>query len=195
MSDARELQEKGTRLFQKREYEAAAEAFTEARAIYETAGQRDMAAEMTVNIGLVHRALGEHDQAVALMQQALDVFNEMGDQSRAAQVLGNLGGVFAAQGDTEQAMLAYRQAADTFKALGEEKLYGQTLLALGDLQMRSGNIMAGATTYEVGLDSVDNLSATQKVLKGLLGVKRRLTGIGAAPPETEAGEPDKPAED
>ncbi len=89
--------------------------------------------------------------------------------------------MYAAQGNTEQAMTCYRQAADTFLELGEDELYGQTLLALGDLQMRKGKFMAGAATYEVGLESVKDLSPTQKVLKGLMGIRRRLTGMGAPP--------------
>jgi hypothetical protein len=98
-------------------------------------------------------------------------------------VLGNLGGVFAAQGDTEQAFTSYRQAADLFKEMGEEELYGQTLIAMGDLRVRSGQVMSGAAMYEVGLDSIDELSGTQKVLKGLLGIKRRLTGEPPPPPK------------
>lgn len=194
MSDANALQQRGIELFQERDYEAAADIFTEARAAYQAADQRDMAAEMDVNLGLVQRALGDNGKAIDLMQQALEVFSELDDQKRLAQVLGNLGGVLVSTGDTEQAVTCYRQAADAFKALGEEDLYGQTLLALGDLQVKSGNIMSGATMYEIALDSVDNLSGTQKVIKGLLGVKNRLMGGGAAP-ALEDGEEEAPAEE
>ncbi|MBN1964282.1 MAG: tetratricopeptide repeat protein [Anaerolineae bacterium] len=181
MSSANELQQQGIKLFQQRDYEAAAERFRQAQAAYEAEDAPDMAAEMMVNIGLVHRALGEHELALDMMQNALAFFSEQGDQMREAQVLGNMGGVYAAQGDREQATTCYRQAADVFHELGEEELYGQTLIALGDLQVKSGQIMSGAATYEVGLDSVKALSGTQKVLKGLLGIRRRLTGVGAPP--------------
>ncbi len=186
MSTASELQEQGIRLFRQRDYEAAAELFQQAREAYAAASQPDMAAEMEVNLGLVHRALGQHDQALALMQQALQFFRQQGDRRREAQVLGNMGGVYAAQGDTEQAMTCYRQAADTFHELGEDRLYKETLLALGDLQVRQGRIMAGAAAYEVGLEGADDLTPTQRILKGLLGIKRRLTG--GAPPAPPPGE-------
>jgi len=183
VSNPNELQEKGVRLFHEHDYEAAADLFRQAQEAYTAAGQSDMAAEMMVNIGLVHRALGEHEQAAALIRQALAVFTGMGDEKRTAQALGNLGGVFAAQGDTEQATTCYRQAADTFKALGEDRLYGETLLALGDLQVRSGQVMAGAATYEVGLEKVERLTAPQKILRGLLDILHRLTG--GTPPAGE----------
>jgi tetratricopeptide (TPR) repeat protein len=166
VSNANELLQAGVQLFQNRDYEAAAERFTAAQAAFQADRKEDMAAEMLVNLGL--------------MQQALAVFQTMRDDKRIAQVLGNLGGVLAAQGDKEQAATCYRQAADTFKALGEEALYGQTLLALGDLQVRSGQVMAGASTYEIGLENLDELSGPQKLLKGLLGIKNRLTGSAPA---------------
>ncbi|MGQ9889899.1 MAG: tetratricopeptide repeat protein [Aggregatilineales bacterium] len=178
MSQAQELQEKGIKLFQQKDYEAAARLFQQAQEVYEAEGRADMVAEMQTNIGLVHRALGENQQALDLMQAALRTFQDSGDTRRAAMVLGNMGGVYAALDDKEQAYQCYRQAADIFEALGEKKLYGETLIAMGDLQFRDGKVMAGAATYEVGLEQLDELSASQKIIKGLLGIRNRLMGGG-----------------
>lgn len=176
MSQANEIQAQGVKLFQQQDYEAAARTFRQAQEAYEAENDRAMAAEMQTNIGLVHRALGEHQQALDVMREALHAFQEMGDAKRAAMVLGNLGGVYAALSDREQAYNCYRQAADIFDELDEKKLYGETMIAMGDLQMRDGKVMAGAATYEVGLENLDQLSASQKVIKGLLGIRNRLTG-------------------
>lgn len=176
MSTANELQQQGIKLFQQHDYEAAARSFQQAQEAYTTEGRTDMSAEMQSNIGLVHRALGEHQQALEAMQAALHTFQQIGDQLRSAQALGNLGGVYVALGDKEQAYNCYRQAADMFEALGEKKFYGETLLAMADLQVKDGKLMQGAATYEVGLENIDQLNASQKVLKGLLGIKNRLTG-------------------
>lgn len=179
MSTAQELQEQGVKLFHQKDLEAAAKVFQQAQQAYEADGKSDLAAEMQVNIGLVHRALGEHQQALDAMQAALQVFQQMNDSLRVAKVLGNLGGVYSGMGDKEQAGSCYRQAADIFKELGEDNLYGETLVALGDLQIREGKIMAGAATYEVGLENLDELSATQKVLKGLMGIRGKIGGGGS----------------
>jgi tetratricopeptide (TPR) repeat protein len=176
VTTASEFQEQGIKLFQQRDYEAAARAFTQAQETYTSEGVKDMAAEMQTNIGLVHRALGENQQALDAMQTALHTFQELNDTRRTAMVLGNLGGVYAALGDKEQAYNCYRQAADIFEELGEKKLYGETLIAMGDLQVRDGKILAGASTYEAGLDNLDDLSTSQKVIKGLLGFRNRLMG-------------------
>jgi tetratricopeptide (TPR) repeat protein len=176
MPTAQELQDQGVKLYKQRDYEAAARVFQQAQDAYNAEGKPDMAAEMQTNIGLVHRSLGEHQQALDVMQEALSTFQEQNDSLRVAKVLGNMGGVYAQLGDKEQAYNCYRQAADIFKEVGDKKLYGETLVAMGDLQMRDGKIMTGAATYEAGLDNLDSLSASQRVIKGLMGIRNKLSG-------------------
>jgi tetratricopeptide (TPR) repeat protein len=176
VSSANELQEQGVKLFQQKEYEAAARAFSQAVEQYGADGQPNMAAEMQVNLGLVHRSLGEHQQALDLMQEALHTFENAGDRLHTAMTLGNIGGVYAALGDKEQAYNCYRNAADLFDELDEKKLHGETLVAMASLQVRDGKLSAGAATYEVGLSELDSLTAGQRVLKGLIGIRNKLTG-------------------
>jgi tetratricopeptide (TPR) repeat protein len=176
MATASELQQQGVKLFQQRDYEAAGRVFQQAQEAYAAEGKRDLVAEMQTNIGLVHRALGEHQQALDIMQEGLHTFQELNDHLRTAQALGNLGGVYASLGDKEQAYNCYRQAADLFEALGEKKFFGETLIAMADLQVKDGKLLAGAATYEVGLENLDQLSPQQKIIKGLLGIRSRLTG-------------------
>lgn len=176
MTTPDELQEQGVRLYGQQDYEDAARAFQQAKEAYQAEGRSDMAAEMETNIGLVHRALGEHQQALDVMQKALRTFQEADDKLRAAQVFGNMGGVYIELGDKEQAYNCYRQAADAFQELGESKLYGETMIAIAKMQVRDGKIWAGAATYEVGLENLDQLSASQKILKNLIGIRNKLTG-------------------
>src|ERR1041385_2984602 len=133
---------------------------------------------MQNHIWVLNRGFGENQQGVHIMQKALAFFQELQDTMRVAKVLGNMGGVYAALGDKEQAYNCYRQAADIFEEQGEKKLYGETLIAMGDLQVRDGKIMVGAATYEAGLEQLDKLNTSQKVLKGLLGVRNKLIGGG-----------------
>ena len=174
MSTAKELQDQGVKLYQQHDYEAAARVFRQAQEAYESEEQPEMVAEMQTNIGLVHRALGEHQQALDVMQQSLQVFRDSNDKMRVAQVLGNMGGVYSELGDKEQAYNCYRQAADAFQELDETEMYGQTLVAMAKIQIRDGKIWAGAATYEVGLENLEKLSASQKILKNLIGFRNRL---------------------
>lgn len=163
--DAKKLQDKGIAAYQKKNYEQAIQLFKQAQAAYEQAEQKDKAVEMTVNIGLVHRAQGDNQQALELMSQALTVFQELGDALRAAQVLGNMGGVYASLGDHEQAYTCYIQAADTFEELGEKKMHADTMIAIGSLQVKERKFIEGAETYEEGLKNLDKLTPQQRVLR------------------------------
>jgi tetratricopeptide (TPR) repeat protein len=176
MSTGDELQAQGIKLYAQHDYEAAGRAFQEAQTAYEQNNQPDMVAEMQVNMGLVHRALGEHQQALEMMQEALHTFQNLGDKKRSAQVLGNLGGVYLALSDKEQAFSAYRQAADIFLELEETQLYSETMMALGSLQVRDGKLFAGAAMYQVGLEALEDPNPRQKLMKRLASVITSLSG-------------------
>ncbi len=186
MSSAQELQEQGIKQFQQKEFEEASRLFQEAGAAYEAEGQRDLAAEMQVNLGLTRRSMGANQDALDLMGQALAVFTELEDNKRRAMVLGNMGGVYIALGDKEQAADCYREAADIFEELDEKKLHGETLLAIANLQMSNRKVGDAAATYEAGLSELDNLSVSQKMIKGLIGFKNSLMGGGK--PAVESGQ-------
>jgi tetratricopeptide (TPR) repeat protein len=178
VSDASDLQVQGIQQFQKKRYDEAGALFQQAQAAYDADSQPDMAAEMRVNLGLVYRAQGEHQKALDEMGAAYAVFEGMGDQKRLAMTLGNMGAAYKALDDKEQAYRCYRDAADMFDAVGEQVLYGETLVAMADLQMSEHKVTAAAATYEVGLSELENLSASQKVIKNLVGLRNRLLGGG-----------------
>jgi len=178
LATGQELQDKGVALFKDHDYEEAAGVFQQANDAYLAEGKKDMAAEMQNNLGLIYRSLGENQKALDAVQGALTTFQELNDALRTAKALGNLGGVYVAMGDKEQAYNCFRQAADIFQELGEKKLHGETLVAMADLQMKDGKILAGAATYEAGLEQLDDLNTSQKVIKGLMGIRGKLMGGG-----------------
>ncbi len=177
MASGAELQAQGIGLFERNDYEAAARAFHQAEEAFAQANQPDMVAEMKVNQGLVHRALGEYQQALDMMEAALPIFQSMNDTLRTAQVLGNMGGVYMALNDLDKAFHAYRQAADSFRDLGETQMYAHTLIALGGLQLRAGKIFEGAATFEAAYDLLDKLTLPQKIGRFMY---RIIHGIGRA---------------
>ena len=173
------MKQQGVTLFDQHDYEAAARAFQQAKDAYAEAGDDDMVAEMKVNIGLVHRSLGEMQQALELMQEALRHFQDKNDDLRAAQVLGNMGGVYQALNDKEQAELSYRQAANIFAELDEDIMYSETLMAIGAMQVRDWKFFQGAATYQVALENRENLTGTQAIIKRLSTIIANLGGGGA----------------
>jgi tetratricopeptide (TPR) repeat protein len=176
LSKADGLKEEGVKLFNQHDYEAANRSFQQAKDAYEAQNDYTMAAEMKVNIGLVHRSLGESQQALDLMQEALRFFQEKNDKLRIGQVLGNLAGVYLALDDKDKAETAYRDAAAVFKDLGETGFYSDTLEALGRLQLTSGKFVAGAVNYQTALSGRKNLRFTQRVILFLTNLISRFMG-------------------
>lgn len=176
MSKGNELKEQGLKLHQQHDYEAAARLFQQAQEAFIDEGEKDMAAEMQVNIGVIHRILGENQQALDAMQGALRTFQEMNDQERVAKVLGNMGGVYTSLGDKEQAYTAYREAADIFEELDDKENYGETLVAMGYLLIGNGKWFAGVTTIGDGLTYKKSLSTNERIMKGLANVIGRIQG-------------------
>jgi tetratricopeptide (TPR) repeat protein len=185
MSTADDLKQQGVTLYNQHDYEAAARSFQQALDAYAEENDYDMVAEMKVNIGLVHRSLGEMQQALELMQEALRHFQENNDDLRAAQVLGNLGGVYQALNDKEQAELSYRQAANIFNDLGEEIMYSETLMAIGAMQVRDWKFFQGAATYQVALENRENLTGTQAIIKRLSTFITNFSSGGASSSDSD----------
>jgi len=179
MSKGDELKEQGLKLHQQHDYEAAARLFQQAQEAYEEDDMKDMAAEMKVNLGVIHRILGENQQALDMMQEALRMFQDMNDQERVAKVLGNMGGVYSSLGDKEQAYTSYREAADIFEELGDQQNYGETLVAMGYLLIGNGKWFAGATTIGEGLKYKEHLSTNERIMKGLAGIIGRVQGTSS----------------
>jgi len=186
--NAAELQEKGTKLFMQRDYEAAAEAFKQAKAAYDAEGKPDMAAEMQVNLGLIESRFGNYDEAINYMGTARQFFLAQQDRRREAMVAGNIGSVYLAQGNLEQAYTLYREAADSFKELGDNERYGQTLIDLAQVQAKTGKWLEAAATYEVAIDLISNPNFRQKMIKRLLKIRNGL--IGGGTPKVEEVEDD-----
>ena len=179
MDNASDLQAHGIKQYQQKRYTEAAETFQNAQAAFEAAGQPDMAAEMRVNRGLALRSQGKMQEALDEMAEAYLVFEGLADQKRMAMTLGNMGAAYKALGDKEQAYLCYRDAADLFNLVGEKSMYGETLLAMADLQMSERKVTAATATYEAGLGELDDLSASQKVIRNLITLRNKMIGGGA----------------
>jgi tetratricopeptide (TPR) repeat protein len=175
-ASARELKEEGLRLFQEGLYEEAAAVFGWAQEMFAGDGNEVEAAEMVNNLGVIRRRQGKWDEAIAALDEARAAFVRLGDRNREAQALGNLGGLYASQGERDKAKECLHQAADIFVELGDAQRQGETLMALGVQMWKTGDRSGGLAMYEEGLHTLQNPAASQKVLRGLLGLRARLSG-------------------
>ena len=179
-NSARELKEDGLRLFQEGLYEEAIDSFEAAREMFSAEDDNLEAAEMTNNIGVIYRLQGRWDEAIAALEEAREVFVRIEDRNREAQALGNLGGLYASQGELDKALEALRQAADIFADLGDDQRHGEILLALGVQKWKAGDRGAGLAIYEAGLQTLEEATIGQRILRGLFKLRNRLLGGGTS---------------
>ncbi len=173
---AQDLKEEGLRLFQEGLYEEAAAEFEQAQETFTAEGNEVEAAEMVNNLGVIHRLHGRWDEAIVALDEARTAFARLGDRNREAQTLGNLGGLYASKGERDKARECLRQATDIFAELGDAQHQGETLLALGVQMWKAGDRSGGLAAYEVGLRTLQKPTASQKTVRGLLGLRTRLLG-------------------
>ncbi len=176
ISSARDAKEEGLRLFQEGLYPEAADRFKQARQMFVAEGDQLEAAELLNNLGVVHRLQREWDEAIAALEEARAVFAGLGDRNREAQVLGNLGGLYASQGQRQAARASLREAATAFAELNDHQRQGETLLALGVQKWKAGDRQGALITYQAGLQTLENPSVGQRILRFLLQVRNRLMG-------------------
>jgi tetratricopeptide (TPR) repeat protein len=175
-TSAQELKEEGLRLFREGLYEEAAAKFEQAQEMFTAEENEIEAAEMVNNLGVIYRLHGKWDEAIAALDEAKSAFARLGDRNREAQALGNLGGLYASKGEREEAQECLHQAAELFADLGDAQHQGETLLALGVQMWKAGDRSGGLETYEAGLHTLQKPTASQKVLRSLLGLRTRLLG-------------------
>jgi tetratricopeptide (TPR) repeat protein len=176
MEETAALKKEGLRLFQEGLYEEAAAKFRQAQEMFAAEGNEAEVAEMANNLGVLHRLQGERSEAIAALGKAQAAFARLGDRSREAQTLGNLGGLYASQNEREKAKECLRQAADIFAELGDGQRQGETLMALGVQLWKTGDRSGGLAAYETGLHVLQKPTASQKTLRGLLGLRAMLLG-------------------
>jgi len=173
-TSARTLKEEGLRLFQEGLYEESVAKFEEAQEMFAAEGNEVEAIEMVNNLGVIYRMQGKWDEAVAALGEARAAFARLGDHNREAQALGNLGGLYASRDERDKAAECLRQAADIFAELGDAQRQGETMLALGVQMWKTGDRSGGLATYEAGLHTLQKPTASQKAVRGLLGLRTRL---------------------
>lgn len=174
---AEDVQQEGLRLFQEGLYDEAVRRFSEAMEHFAEDGREAEVGEMLNNIGIIRRKQGRWEEALDALQEAHRLFVRIGDKVREAQALGNLASVYASLKRREEAEESWVTAASIFQELGEDQKQGDTLMALGVSMFKSGRRQAGLTTYQAGMDLVEQPTILQRIYKVLFTIQARVLGM------------------
>lgn len=91
-----------------------------------------------VNLGFIHKFLGEMDKALHYYNEALLIARETGDRKSEAELLHNLGAVYKDLGDREKALSLDLQALPLRQAVNDRKGEAYTLSSIGSIYSNLG---------------------------------------------------------
>jgi len=153
-------------------------AFAHAQQAFLDEGNIQQAAETANDRGVAARQAAHFEVAEGAFTEARRLFDESGDRLSQGQVIGNLGALSESRNQNEQAAAFYKEAIVLFDEVGATDLSGETWRALSRLRMKQGKWLAALGAYDAGLQDVKHPTPTQRLLRRLMRVSRRLMGGG-----------------
>jgi len=178
MSDADELKSKGLEEYRAGRFEEAIATFAQAQQAFLAQGDTEQAAECANNRGVAARQAARLDEAEAAFTDARQLFDKLGDHRSQGMVVGNLGALAESCNQYDRATAFYKEALEQFEAAGAADLSAETWRALSRMRMKQGQWFAALGAYDASLDSVRRPTVTQRALRSLFKVSRRLMGGG-----------------
>jgi tetratricopeptide (TPR) repeat protein len=164
----------GLELYRAGRFEDAIAAFAQAQQAFLVQDNLKGAAECANNRGVAARQAARLDEAEAAFTEAYHMSEKLGDRLSQGMVAGNLGALAESRDQRDRAVAFYKQAIELFEAAGAAELAAETWRALSRLRMKQGEWFAALGAYDASLDSVRHPTPTQRALRSLLGVSRRL---------------------
>jgi tetratricopeptide (TPR) repeat protein len=155
----------------------AAQAFAEAAAAYDAAGDRAAAAEMRNNAAVVRMAQADWAGAQAALAGTPELFRALGDRRREGEALANQAAAHDGAGDAEPAVALYLQAIDRLGEAGEAETRAACYKKLSALQIKLGQQLQALASMRSGLNLSSELSPKEKALKELLDKAMKMTGL------------------
>ncbi|MBD2561987.1 tetratricopeptide repeat protein [Nostoc linckia FACHB-391] len=109
------------------------------------------------NIGVIHRDLGNWDEAARCFQNALAIAQKQESKSTIAHCNGLLGYIEQCRGNWDAAETLYRQALEVMTELGDRSGMANSWGALGDIEYLRSNRDAAETLYQQALEVMTEL--------------------------------------
>ncbi|MEH2248927.1 tetratricopeptide repeat protein, partial [Nostoc sp.] len=102
-------------------------------------------------IGVIHRDLGNWDEAARCFQNALAIAQKQENKSNIAYCKGMLGDIERNRGNWDAAETLYRQCLEVMTELGDRSGMASCWALLGDIERNRGNWDAAETLYQQSL--------------------------------------------
>lgn len=166
--DAKTLAEQGKQEYAKGAFGVAADLFSQAAQVYDSAQDELNAAEMKNNQSVALLKAGKAEAALQATDGTEEIFHKAGDQKRQGIAIANRAAALEGLKKYNEAMEEYNRAAVIFEEIGEGDMHSVVRKATAEIFLKRGYI--GNTQMDV-LDSlrlVEKPTLTQRFLKFLM---------------------------
>ncbi|MHC4862301.1 MAG: CHAT domain-containing protein, partial [Planctomycetota bacterium] len=129
-------------------------------------------AQALANVGLVHRSLGAHAEAVQAYRRSLAVSESLGDKRAVAGTLISLASLESIRGEYAKALGSYGRALDLYTALKSKRGIAASLHGLGVVHRQLGE-------YREALEAYGRALELRKGLRDTEGAAETLNNMGS----------------
>lgn len=160
--------------YQRGEYAQAAQSYLALAQSFDSLNDRPAAAEARNNASVAWLKANQAKSAYTAAEGTPEVFAEAGDVRRQALAWGNLAAALEGLHRNSEAIQAYEKSVALFDACGEREYRAYVYQSLSGLKLKTGNQIEAMAFMDAGLAGLPKLSASQRLLKRLLAVWRKL---------------------
>ncbi|HEX8746466.1 MAG TPA: CHAT domain-containing tetratricopeptide repeat protein [Pyrinomonadaceae bacterium] len=168
---SRALISQAGRFYERGEYPSALAINGLAQSIAEQIGDRYEVGRALRNIGHVHRALGNHAQAMTYFEKSLAIYESLGDQTGIGLAFMGIGLIHMALGNYAESFEYYQKSLTIFEATDNKDVIARLLNNIGSLKRYQGD-------YAQALDYYRKALAINQELENRFGIETSMLNLG-----------------
>ena len=161
----------GQKAFGTKNFDLAAEAFSQALRVFELAGDELNAAEMRNNLSVALLQGGKAQQAYTALEGSDEVFAKAGDKKRQAMALGNQAAALEALKRRDEALASYERSAQLFSEAGENEMRSVVLQSAAKIKLQRGKLLDSAVAMIGSVESTQKPNLLQRILKFFIRIQ------------------------
>ena len=164
------LVDKGKQEYEKGNYLAAADLFSQAAQSFASVQDSLNAAEMKNNQSVALLQAGNAKEALQATEGTEDVFQKTGDIKRQGIAVSNRAAALEGLKKWKEALAEYNRAAALFEQIGEGDMHSIVRKAAADINLRHGRIAASQMDVFDSLRLVEKPTLSQRIMKFLMRI-------------------------
>ena len=170
-TELEKLVSQGKKAFDARQFDQAAQAFTEAAEGYQALGDALNAAEMRNNLSVALLQAGKSQEAYDAVEGTEAVFGGAGDVQRQALAAGNQAAALEALGNKDEALACYERSAALFLEAGDGEMRSLVLQSAAKIKLQRGKLVDSALSMIGSVESTPRPGLLQRFLRFLLRLR------------------------